>query len=115
MASTASCFFTQGVFKRIGPRKITEILDQNKAIEWHEAVVAASIDTFEISYKESFSYFRRMTNLENIRKINRMAILPVEKMKLVGSSAGKSNSYSLWCHKCEKYITILQIVVQMPK
>jgi hypothetical protein len=35
--------------------------------EWHEAMVNANIDIFEMSYEESVSYFKRLENLEKIR------------------------------------------------
>jgi hypothetical protein len=52
--------------------KIIEILDQAKARdpEWHEAMVNAFIDIFEISYEESVSYFKCLENLEKIRHTN---------------------------------------------
>jgi hypothetical protein len=51
---------------------IIEILDQAKAryLEWHEAMVNAKIDIFEIYYEESVSYFKRLENLEKIRRTN---------------------------------------------
>jgi hypothetical protein len=49
-----------------------EILDQAKACnpEWHETMVTANIDTFEMSYEESVSYFKSLEKLEKIRRTN---------------------------------------------
>jgi hypothetical protein len=44
--------------------EIIEILDQAKSPDWHEAMVAANIDVFEISYEESVAYFKRLENME---------------------------------------------------
>jgi hypothetical protein len=47
-------------------------LDQAKARdpEWHEAMENAIIDSFEMSYEESVSYFKRLENLEKSRDTN---------------------------------------------
>jgi hypothetical protein len=39
--------------------KISQALDQDKARnpKWHEAMIDANIDIFEMSHKESVSYF----------------------------------------------------------
>jgi hypothetical protein len=52
--------------------EIIEILDHAKACnpEWHEAMVNANNDIFEMSYEESVSYFKRLENLEKIRCTN---------------------------------------------
>jgi hypothetical protein len=50
--------------------EIIEILDQAKAPEWHEAVVSANIDIFEMNYEEAVSYFICLENLEKIRRTN---------------------------------------------
>jgi hypothetical protein len=77
---------------------IIEILDQAKAPELHEAMIAANIDIFEMSYEESDAYFKRLKNLEKIKKTIGMAPLPVDYKKPVGSSVGRSKVISLWCH-----------------
>jgi hypothetical protein len=77
-------------------------LDQAKAPEWHEAMVAANIDIFEMSYEESVAYFKRLENLEKIKKTNGMAPLPVDNKKTVGSSVDRSKVSSLWCHHNER-------------
>jgi hypothetical protein len=46
--------------KKLDQDEIIEILDQAKASELHEAMFNANIDIFEMSYKESHSYFMRL-------------------------------------------------------
>jgi hypothetical protein len=50
--------------------KSFEILHQSKAPEWHEAIVNANFDIFEISDEEYVSYLKRLENLEKIRRTN---------------------------------------------
>ena len=115
MTSTAACFFSEESPKQRDQDEIIEILDQAKAPEWHEAMVAANIDIFEMSYEESVSYFKRLENLEKIRRTNGPApTLPVDNKKHVTSSVGKAKkSSNQWCHYCEKTITIRLIVEQL--
>jgi hypothetical protein len=63
-------YFLEENLKQLDQDKIIEILDQSKASEWHEAMVNASIDIFEMSYEESVSYFKCLENLEKIRHTN---------------------------------------------
>jgi hypothetical protein len=65
-------YFSEENHKQLDQDEIIEILDQDKAMnpEWHEAMVNANIDTFEMSYEESVSYFKRLENLEKIRHTN---------------------------------------------
>jgi hypothetical protein len=51
--------------------------------EWHEAMINANIDIFEMSYEESVSYFKLLENFENIRRINgpNPSSLPVDNKK----------------------------------
>jgi hypothetical protein len=56
--------------KQLDQDEIIESLDQAKAPEWHEAMVNAKIDVFEISYEEAVSYFKHLENLEKIRRTN---------------------------------------------
>jgi hypothetical protein len=42
-------YFPEENPKQLGPDEIIEILDQDKASEWHEAMVNANIDIFEMS------------------------------------------------------------------
>jgi hypothetical protein len=68
-----NCYFLKVAEKtteQLDQDEIIEILDQAKAPEWHEAMVNANIDIFEISYEESISYFKRLENLEMIRRTN---------------------------------------------
>jgi hypothetical protein len=75
--------------------------------EWHEAMVNANIDIFEISYEESVSYFKRLENLEKIRRTNspNPSSLPLDNKKSITSSEGKSKNdkvFNNWCHYCDK-------------
>jgi hypothetical protein len=63
-------YFPEKSLKQSDQDEIIEILDQAKAPEWHEVMVNANIDIFEITYEESVSYFKRLENLEKIRRIN---------------------------------------------
>jgi hypothetical protein len=56
-------------------------------------MVNANIDIFEMSYEESVSYFKRLENLEKIRRTNgpNPSSLPVDNKKSVTSSVGKSS------------------------
>ena len=49
-------------------------------------MVAANIDNFLMSYEESVAYFKRLENLEKIRRINGPAPLPVDKKTVVSST-----------------------------
>jgi hypothetical protein len=64
---------------------IIDFLDQAKAPEWHEAMVNAKIDAFEMSYEKSVSYFKCLENLEKIRCTNgpNPSSLPVDNKKRV--------------------------------
>jgi hypothetical protein len=65
-------YFLEENPKQLDQNEIIEILDQAKAWdpEWHEAMVNANIDTFEIFYEELVSYFKILENLEKIRRTN---------------------------------------------
>jgi hypothetical protein len=73
-------------------------------------MVNANIDIFEMSYEESVSYFKRLENLEKIRRTNGPipSSLPVVNKKRVSvtSSVGKSSKNhkgsNMWCHYCDK-------------
>jgi hypothetical protein len=71
-------------------------------------MVNANIDIFEMTYKESVSYFKRLENLEKIRRTNspNPSSLPVDNKKSVTSSVGKSSKNhkgsSMLCHYCDK-------------
>jgi hypothetical protein len=85
-------------------------LDQDKAWdpEWHEAMVNANIGMFEMTYEESVSYFKRLENLEKIRRTKgpNPSSLPVDNKKSVTSSVGKSSKNhkrsNMWWHYCDK-------------
>jgi hypothetical protein len=53
-------YFPEKNPKQLDQDGIIEILDQAKALEWHEAMDNANIDIFEMSYEESVSYFKRL-------------------------------------------------------
>jgi hypothetical protein len=65
-------YFPEENPKQLDQDEIIEILYQAKTMdpEWHEAMVNANIDIFEMSYEESVSYFKRLENLEKIRRTN---------------------------------------------
>jgi hypothetical protein len=72
--------------KQLDQDEIIEILDQAKAMapEWHEAMVNANIDIFEMSYEESVSYFKLLDNLEKIKRTNgpNPSSLPVDNKNM---------------------------------
>jgi hypothetical protein len=76
-------YFPEENPKQLDQDEIIEILDQAKVWnpEWHEAMVNAKIDIFEMTYEESVSYFKRLENLEKIRRTNgpNPSSLPVDK------------------------------------
>jgi hypothetical protein len=63
-------YFPEEKPKQLDQDEIIEILDQAKSPEWHEAMVNARIDIFEMTYEESVSYFKCLENLEKIRPTN---------------------------------------------
>jgi hypothetical protein len=86
-------YFPEECPKQLDQDEIIEILDQDKALEWHEAMVNANIDIFERTYEESVSFFKRLENLEKIRRTNgpNSSSLPVDNKKSVTSSVDKSS------------------------
>jgi hypothetical protein len=105
-------YFPEENPKQLDQDAIIEILDQAKAMypEWHEVMVNVNIDIFEMTYKESVSYFKRLENLEKIRRSNgpNPSSLPVDNKKRVSvtSSVDKSSKNhkgsNMWCHYCDK-------------
>jgi hypothetical protein len=103
-------YFPEENPKQLDQDEIIEILDQVKpwAPEWHEAMVNANIDIFEMSYEESVSYFKLLESLEMIRCTNgpNPSSLLVDDKKSVTSSVGKSTKNhkgsNMWCHYCDK-------------
>jgi hypothetical protein len=91
---------------------ILEFLDQAKAWdpEWHEAMVNANIDIFEMTYEESVSYFKCLENLEEIRHTNGpnpfSLLVDNKKQVYVTSSVGETSKNhkgsNMWCHYCDK-------------
>jgi hypothetical protein len=90
-------YFPEENTKQLDQDEIIEILDQAKARypEWHEAMVNANIDIFEMTYEESVSYFKGLENLETIRCTNgpNPSSLPVDNKKSVTSSVGNSSKH----------------------
>jgi hypothetical protein len=88
-------YFPEENPKQLDQDEIIEILYQAKARypEWHEAMVNANIDIFEMTYEESVCYFKRFENLEKIRRTNgpNPSSLPVDNKKPVTSSVGKAS------------------------
>jgi hypothetical protein len=101
-------YFPEENLKQLDQDEIIEILDQAKAMdpEWHEAMVNANTDIFEMTHKESVSYFKRLENLEKIRCINNPNPSSVDKKKSVTSSVDKCSKNhkgsDMWCHYCDK-------------
>jgi hypothetical protein len=77
-------YFPEENPKQLDQDEIIEILDQAKAPEWHEAMVNANINIFEMSYEESVSYFKRLENMEKIRCTNgpNPSSLPVDNKNI---------------------------------
>jgi hypothetical protein len=73
-------------------------------------MVNANINIFGLSYEESVSYFKRLENLEKIRRTNgpNPSSLPVDNKKSVSvtgilSKSSKNHKRSnMWCHYCDK-------------
>jgi hypothetical protein len=105
-------YFSEENRKQLDQDEIIEILDQANTMdpEWHEAMVNANIDIFEMSYEESVSYFKSLENLEKIRRTNspNPSSLPVDYRKRVSvtSSIGKYSKNhkgsNMWYHYCDK-------------
>jgi hypothetical protein len=63
---------------------------------------------FDMTYEESFSYFKCLENLEKIRRTNgpNPSSLPVDNKKSFTSSVGKSSKNhkwsNMWCYYCDK-------------
>jgi hypothetical protein len=101
-------YFPEENPKQLEQHEIIEILDQTKAPEWHKSTVNANIEIFEMSFEESVSYFKRLENLERIRRTNgpNPFSLPVDNKKPVTSSVGKYSknhkASNMWCQYCDK-------------
>jgi hypothetical protein len=105
-------YFPEENPKQLDQDKIIEILYQAKAVdpEWHEEMVNANIDIFEMSHEASVSYFKRLENLQKIRRTNgpNPSSLPLDNKKRVSvtSSVCKPSKNrkgsNMWCHYCGK-------------
>jgi hypothetical protein len=108
-------YFPEENSKELDQHEIIEILDQAKAMdpEWHEAMVNANIDIFEMYYEESVSYFKRLEKLEKIRRNNgpnpSSLLVDDKNVSSVTSSVDKPsknyNLFNMWCHYCGKTTT----------
>jgi hypothetical protein len=105
---TSYAYFPEASPMQLDQDEIIEILDQAKDPEWHEAMVNANIEIFEISYEESVSHFNHLEKLEKIRRTNgpNPSSLSVDNKKSVTSIVGKSSKNlkgsNMWCHYCNK-------------
>jgi hypothetical protein len=101
-------YFPEENSKQLDQNEIIEILDQGKAPTWHEAMVNANIDIFEMIYEESVSYFKPLEKLEKITHINgpSAASLPKDNKKSFIGSVGKSSKNpkvsNMCCYYCDK-------------
>jgi hypothetical protein len=92
-------YFPEENPKHLHQDEILEISDQAKAPEWHEVMVNANIDIFEIYHEESVSHFKSLENLEKISP--NPSSLPLDNKKSITSIVGKSKSHkgsNMWCH-----------------
>jgi hypothetical protein len=105
-------YFPEENSKQLDHAEIIEILDQAKAMdpEWHEAMVNANIDIFEMTYEESVSNCKHLENLEKIRSTtgpNPTSLLIDNKKRhsvtsIVGKSSKNHKESNMWCHYCDK-------------
>jgi hypothetical protein len=81
--------------KQLDQDEIIEILDQAKAMdpEWHEVMVNANLDIFEMSYEEFISHFNNLENLGKIRHTSgpNPSSLPVDNNKSDTFTSGVVN------------------------
>jgi hypothetical protein len=87
MTSTATfCIFFEENAMKLDQDEIIEILDQAKAWdpEWHEEMADSNIEIFEMSYGETVCYFKRLENVEKIRRTNgpNPSSLPVDNKNM---------------------------------
>jgi hypothetical protein len=81
-----------------------------EAPEWPEVMVNGNIDIFEISYEEFMSFFKRLENLEKIRRTNSpnpsSPSVEYETEKLLSCGVGRSSKNlkgsNMWCHYFDK-------------
>jgi hypothetical protein len=104
-------YFPEENPKQLDQDEIIEILDQAKAPDRHDAMVNANIEIFEMSYEESVFYFKRLENLEKIRRTKgpNSSSLPVDNKKRVfvtigvGKPSKNHKGPNMRCHNCDKY------------
>jgi hypothetical protein len=101
-------FFSEECPTPLTQDEIIEILDQAKPPNWHEAMVSANINIFEMDYELAISYFIRLENLDKLRRMNGPApTVAVENNTSFTSSVGNSNARKkqktkMWCYYCDK-------------
>jgi hypothetical protein len=72
-------------------------------------MVNTNIDIFEMSYEESVSYFKRLENLEKIRRTNgpNLSSLQLDNNKRISvtcsvdKSSKNHKGSNMWCHYCD--------------
>jgi hypothetical protein len=103
-------YFPEENSKQLDHDEIIEIFHQTKARypEWHEVMANNNAQIFEMSYEKSVSYFKRLENLEKIRRNDspNASSLPVDNKNSITSSLGKPSKNhkgsNMWCHYCDK-------------
>jgi hypothetical protein len=99
-------FFPEEVPTPLTQGEISEILDQAKPPNWHEAMISANIDIFEMDYEAAISYFMQLENLDKIRCTNGPTVAVDNNIPLLSSVglvvAKKKQKSKLWCHFCDK-------------
>jgi hypothetical protein len=98
-------FFPEEVPTPLTQDEIIEILDQAKPPNWHEAMISANIDIFEMDYESAISYFMQLENLDKICCTNGPRAA-VDNNTSLTSSVGvdnvrKKQKSKLWCHYCD--------------
>jgi hypothetical protein len=84
-------YFPEENTKQLDQDEIIETFNQAKAPEWHEVMMNANIDIFEMSYVETDSYFKSLDNTKRVSATNS-----------VGKSSENHKGSNMWCHYCDK-------------
>jgi hypothetical protein len=72
-------YFSVEFHKQFEQHQIIEILDQAKAPEWHESMVNANLDIFEISNEESIFRFHTFGELGEDQVLSRFGYTTIRK------------------------------------
>ena len=79
VSASRECYLTGVIIVKVPTRPT-----QTKSPEWHEAMISANIDIFEMDYKEAVAYFICLENLEKTCSTNGPApTLPVDNKTLL--------------------------------